>query len=210
MLFIPSSSLEEGINCIKLTFSQSFLTPNTQIKGCHGGFLTQRPKGQGTHGRVHAIDDLQRIYSLITSLTTITSITMKEDFLTYKIIGCIYKVFKNLGPGLLEVVYKEALVYELTKSNLQVDTEVKVPIIYDNVRLDHDLRLDILVERQVIIELKTVKELQTIHYQQLLSYLRIADLHIGLLVNFNTTNIKNDIHRIVNGYTQRLLQSTSR
>ena len=72
---------------------------------------------------------------------------MKEDFLTYKIIGCIYKVFKNLGPGLLEVVYKEALVYELTKSNLQVDTEVKVPIIYDNVRLDHDLRLDILVER---------------------------------------------------------------
>ena len=135
---------------------------------------------------------------------------MKEDFLTYKIIGCIYKVFKNLGPGLLEVVYKEALVYELTKSNLQVDTEVKVPIIYDNVRLDHDLRLDILVERQVIIELKTVKELQTIHYQQLLSYLRIADLHIGLLVNFNTINIKDDIHRIVNGYTQRLLQGTSR
>ena len=124
---------------------------------------------------------------------------MTENEISYQIRGAIYDVYKELGPGLLESVYEEALVYELKERGLQVERQCHVPIVYKGVVLATDLRLDILVEDMVIIELKSVSELLPVHHKQLLTYLRLMQKHLGILVNFNTDDIlKNSIRRIVN------------
>ncbi len=126
---------------------------------------------------------------------------MTESELTYKIRGAIYNVYKALGPGLLESVYEAALCYELRKQGLHVENQVKLDVIYDGQVLPVDFRLDILVEDDVILELKSVEEIKPIHHKQLLTYLRTANKHIGLLVNFNTDDIvKSGICRKINGY----------
>lgn len=125
---------------------------------------------------------------------------MTERQLTYKIRGAIYSVYNALGPGLLESVYEAALCYELRKQGLQVENQVKLDVMYDGTILPIDFRLDILVEDSVIIELKSVEELKPVHHKQLLTYLRIANKHIGLLVNFNTDDINEGIFRKINGY----------
>ena len=126
---------------------------------------------------------------------------MTESELTYKIRGAIFNVYKALGPGLLESVYEAALTYELQKQGLHVKNQVKLDVIYDGQVLPVDFRLDILVEDTVIIELKSVDEIKPVHHKQLLTYLRLANKHIGLLVNFNTDDIVNrGICRKINGY----------
>ena len=125
---------------------------------------------------------------------------MTESQLTYKIRGAIYTVYNALGPGLLESVYEAALCYELRKQGLRVENQVKLDVMYDGTILPIDFRLDILVEDSVIIELKSVEELKPVHHKQLLTYLRIANKHIGLLVNFNTDDINDGIVRKINGY----------
>ena len=125
---------------------------------------------------------------------------MQENNITYNITGAIYKVYAALGPGLLESVYEEALAYQLEMNGLKVERQVYVPIFYEGKQLANDLRLDLLVEGQIIVELKAVKELLDTHYKQLLTYLRLSNLYIGLLVNFQTADIKHNIHRVINGY----------
>lgn len=117
--------------------------------------------------------------------------------ITYKIIGCAYQVYNQLGPGLLESVYEEALIYELRKVGLEVKSQVDVPIKYDGIVLSNPLRIDVLVNDSVILELKSVEELKKVHYKQLQTYLKLMDKKIGLLINFNTDNIRDGIHRVV-------------
>lgn len=125
---------------------------------------------------------------------------MTDNEITYKIRGAIYNVYKALGPGLLESVYEEALVYEIEKAGLKVERQKEVPIHYDGKLLKTTLRLDLLVEDRIIVELKSVKELQDVFFKQTRTYLRLMNLKVGLLVNFNTDDILNDsIHRVVNG-----------
>ena len=109
-------------------------------------------------------------------------------------------MYNALGPGLLESVYEAALCYELRKQGLRVENQVKLDVMYDGTILPIDFRLDILVEDSVIIELKSVEELKPVHHKQVLTYLRIANKHIGLLVNFNTDDINDGIFRKINGY----------
>jgi GxxExxY protein len=126
---------------------------------------------------------------------------MTENAISYQIRGAIYEVYKALGPGLLESVYEEALTYELQKRGLKVERQREVPIHYDGHLLSTSLRLDMLVEDKVIIELKSVKELQDVFFKQTLTYLRLTNLHLGILVNFNVNDIlDNAIHRVLNGY----------
>ena len=125
---------------------------------------------------------------------------MTENQITYQIRGAIYDVYKALGPGLLESVYEEAMVYELQKRGLKVTRQMEVPIHYDGHILKTPLRLDLLVEDRVVVELKSVKELQDVFFKQTRTYLRLLDLKVGILVNFNTDDILEDsIHRVVNG-----------
>ena len=121
---------------------------------------------------------------------------MTENEISYKVIGAIYKVYNELGPGLLESVYEAALCYQLRKDGLRVESQVKLDVMYDGKVLPVDFRLDILVEDKVIIELKSVEELKPVHYKQLMTYLRIANKKVGFLVNFNVDDITNGIHRI--------------
>ena len=123
---------------------------------------------------------------------------MTVDTISYEIRGAIYDVYKALGPGLLESVYEEALVYELEQRGLQVERQKQVPIIYKGKSLKTELRLDLLVENLVIVELKSVEEMKKVFGKQLLTYLRLMGKHLGLLVNFNTDNILTSIQRIVN------------
>ena len=123
---------------------------------------------------------------------------MTDNDITYEVRGAIYDVYKELGPGLLESVYEEALVFELEKRGLVVSRQVEVPIMYKGNELKTALRLDVLVEDQVIVELKSVEEMKPVFAKQLLTYLRLMDKRVGILVNFNTDDILKSMKRIVN------------
>ena len=122
---------------------------------------------------------------------------MTENELTYQIRGAIWDVYNDLGPGLLESVYEEALCYELEQRGLKVERQKPVPIMYKGNVLKTDLRLDLMVEDKIIIELKSVEELKPVFYKQTKTYLKLMDKHIGLLVNFGEYDMKEGIHRII-------------
>lgn len=123
---------------------------------------------------------------------------MDENEISYLVRKCIFNVYNKLGPGLLESVYHRILIYELEENGLEVKSEVILPIIYDKKVFDINFRIDILVENKVILELKSVKELEPVHYKQLNTYLKLSGKKLGLLVNFNTTNILTGIKRVAN------------
>ena len=125
---------------------------------------------------------------------------MTINDITYQIRGSIYDVYKNLGPGLLESVYEEALCFELEQRGLKVERQKEVPITYKGNILKTELRLDLLVEDEVVVELKSVEEMRDVFYKQTLTYLRLLDKRVGLLVNFNVDDILHGaIIRIANG-----------
>lgn len=125
---------------------------------------------------------------------------MEDEELTYQIRGCIFNVYNKLGPGLFESVYEAALCYELNKVGLKFKRQLELPVHYEDIILDVAFRIDILVENKVIIEIKSVEELSKVHYKQIITYLKLTSIPIGLLVNFNTDSIKENIKRIVNNY----------
>ncbi len=124
---------------------------------------------------------------------------MTENDISYIIRGCIFEVYNQLGPGLLESVYISALFLELKENDLKVRREVPLPVYYKGTKLDVGFRLDLLVENKVIIELKSVELLHNVHHKQLLTYLKISNKKLGILVNFNEENILDGIFRKVNG-----------
>ena len=123
---------------------------------------------------------------------------MTENDISYAIRGAAFKVHTTLGPGLLESVYETALAYELAKDGFNVKTQIGVPMMYADVKMDVGFRLDIIVNDLVIIEVKSVESLMDVHHKQLLSYLKLTNKKLGLLVNFNTDNIASGIVRIAN------------
>ena len=108
------------------------------------------------------------------------------------------KVHQALGPGLLESVYQRVLAYELRKAGLAVETEVPVPVEWDGNVIDESFRADLIVQGQVLIELKSIERTSAVHRKQTLTYIKLADLRLGLLINFGAALLKDDIHRIVN------------
>ena len=125
---------------------------------------------------------------------------MTENEITFLIIKAIFEVYNTLGPGLLESVYEKALALELANQGLQVEVQFPISVIYKGTDLGLGFRADILVEEKIIIEIKSVVELAPVHHKQLLNYLKITNLHLGILVNFNSNSINSDIIRIINGY----------
>lgn len=123
---------------------------------------------------------------------------MIENELSKTIIGCAIEVHKQLGPGLLESAYQECLYYELIQAGLKVQKEKPMPIVYKEVKLDHGYRMDLLVEEKVVVEIKTVDGFIDVHTAQVLTYLRLGNYKLGLLLNFQTTVLKNGIKRVIN------------
>ena len=124
---------------------------------------------------------------------------MTENELAKIVVDFCLKIHKTLGPGLLESVYEEALIYELKKLGIQVERQAGIPVIYENVKMDIGFRADVLVENKLIVELKSIESILPIHKKKLLTYLRLANMKLGLLVNFNVDLIKDGIFRIANG-----------
>jgi len=124
---------------------------------------------------------------------------MELNQLSSLIIKAAIKVHKELGPGLLESVYQRCMVIELENSVLRVQSQVPVPIFYQNRKIHDDgFRIDLLVEDTIIVELKSVEKVQNVHKKQLLTYLKLANKPLGLLINFNEVLLKNGITRIIN------------
>jgi len=123
---------------------------------------------------------------------------MTENELSYKIIGAALEVRKTLGVGLLESAYEVALTYELKKLGLKVESQLLLSLKYKSEIISNAYRIDLMVENKIIIEIKSVLELHPVFYSQVLTYLKLTDIKLGLLINFNTPLIKNGIHRIVN------------
>lgn len=123
---------------------------------------------------------------------------MDENEISYIIRGCIFKVYNAIGPGLLESAYCMALAYELRKAGLEVKEQVGLPFLYEEIKLDIGYRVDIFVNNKVIIEVKSVEAIAEVYYKQILTYLQLSACKLGILVNFNTSKIDQNIKRIVN------------
>ena len=121
-----------------------------------------------------------------------------EDLLSKQIISAALEVHTNLGPGLLESVYEEALIYELRKKSLKVVQQKEVPVIYKDVVLNKTFRTDLIVEELVLVECKAVAEFNNLFLAQCLTYLKLTDLKLGLVINFGKGILKNGVHRVVN------------
>ncbi|AKK74350.1 GxxExxY protein [Chryseobacterium gallinarum] len=124
---------------------------------------------------------------------------MKENEISFYIRKSIFSVYNELGPGLLEKVYEKVLAYELENNGLKIRTQVPMSVKFKNTFIDSGFIADIIVEDKVIIEVKAVAEIANIHHQQLLTYLKLTDLKLGILVNFNTDYIGKSIFRKING-----------
>ena len=122
---------------------------------------------------------------------------MLNNELSGIVVDAAMKVHTALGAGLLEEAYKICLKHELQKRNLNVFSEIALPITYDGVTLDVGFRIDLLVEHQVIVELKSVTQIAPIHKAQLLTYLKLSKIQLGLLLNFNSVHLKDGITRLV-------------
>ncbi len=112
------------------------------------------------------------------------------------IVDCAYKIHKVLGPGLLEKVYEVCFCHELDKAGLSFEQQTKVPVVYDGLEFDEGFRLDVLVEDMIICELKSVTEMHPVYTAQILSHMKLMDVEIGFLINFNVPLIKNGIKRL--------------
>ena len=125
---------------------------------------------------------------------------MTENEISKIIIGAAIEVHKQLGPGLLESTYEICLTYELLQHDLEIKTQVALPVVYKDVKLNAGYRIDILVENKVIIEIKSVDALADIHTAQILTYLKLKEIKLGLLINFNSVKVIDGIKRVINGY----------
>lgn len=114
-----------------------------------------------------------------------------------EIVDAAFKVHQTLGPGLLESAYEACMAHEVSLRNLNFRTQVVLPVIYEGVKLDAGFRIDLLVEEKVIVEMKAVEKTIPLHEAQLMTYLRLSNLRLGLLINFNVRLIKDGIKRMV-------------
>ena len=127
---------------------------------------------------------------------------MKKDFrqfteLSNKVIGCAIEVHRHLGPGLLESTYQRCLAHELGLNGIDFKVEHPLPVVYKDIQLDCGYRIDLFVEDQIIVELKSVEKLLPIHEAQLLTYLKLADIKQGFLINFNVKQLKEGLKSYV-------------
>jgi GxxExxY protein len=122
---------------------------------------------------------------------------MEFENLSKEIIGAAIEVHKFLGPGLLESAYEECLCYELGNRGLKYERQKPIPVVYKDIKLECGYRADIIVENKILLELKSVDAINPIHEAIVLTYLKFSTIRVGLLINFNVTQLKNGIKRFV-------------
>ena len=126
-------------------------------------------------------------------------VNFNENELSKVAVDCAIKVHRNLGPGLLESVYKECLYYELNKLNLLIEKEKPIPVVYESNKLECGYRADIVINSKLILELKSVEALNDIHLAQTLTYLKLSGCKLALLINFNVLLLRDGLRRVIRG-----------
>lgn len=134
---------------------------------------------------------------MISVFFVVKNTKMKFEKLSNQVIGCALEVHRNLGPGLLESTYEQCLAHELKTADIPFKLQHPLPVAYKNIRLNCGYRIDILVDDRMILELKSVDALLPIHQAQLLTYMKLAQISIGLLINFNVKLLKDGIKRLI-------------
>ena len=124
---------------------------------------------------------------------------MSENELAKIAVDVCFKIHSRLGPGLLESVYEEIVEYELRKLNLFIERQKDLPVVWDELKLEKGYRADLILEKKLLMELKSVEQILPVHQKQTLTYIRLQNIKLALLVNFNVAYIKDGIQRIVNG-----------
>jgi GxxExxY protein len=124
---------------------------------------------------------------------------LEEDELSTQILAAAFRIHSRLGPGLLESVYQRVLAYELAKGGLSVEVQKFIPIYCDEIQFEEGYRADLIVENKVLLELKSIEALLPVHAKQVLTYIRLANLRVGLLINFGESHLRTGIKRLVNG-----------
>jgi len=122
---------------------------------------------------------------------------VKFDELSNKVLGCALEVHRELGPGLLESAYEQCLAYELNRAKVPFKLQVELPVEYKQIKLDCGYRMDFLVDDRLIVELKSVDQLLKVHEAQILTYMKLAKVRVGLLMNFNVELLRKGIKRFV-------------
>jgi len=123
---------------------------------------------------------------------------MSENEISKILVNIFFKIHQALGPGLFESVYESAICHELDKAGIRYCRQKEIAVFYENVRIDMGFRADIIVEEKLIIEIKSIEKLMPVHAKQLHTYIKLTNIKLGLLVNFNEELIKNGISRIAN------------
>jgi len=123
---------------------------------------------------------------------------MNENELSKTIIGIAMRVHSSLGPGLLESAYKECLFHKIKQAGFYVEKEKRMPLVFEEIKLDCGYRIDLLVENKLVLEIKSVEALHDVHLSQTLTYLKLGKYKLGLLINFNVASLKDGIKRVIN------------
>ena len=123
---------------------------------------------------------------------------MTENEITTLALDICFKIHRQYGPGLFESVYEEIFCYEWAKLNIAYKRQQGIPLVHEDIRMEIGFRADIILDDKVIIEFKSIEALTDLHYKQVLTYLKLTDLKLGLLVNFNVLLLKDGIKRIAN------------
>lgn len=123
---------------------------------------------------------------------------MTENEISKLVVDLCFKIHKQYGPGLFESVYEEIFSYEWSKNEIPFTRQQGIPLVHEEIKMEAGFRADFIIENKVIIELKSIEALAPVHYKQVLTYLKLSNLKLGLLVNFNVDLIKDGIHRVVN------------
>jgi len=121
-----------------------------------------------------------------------------ENDIAKLLVDICFKIHNKYGPGLFESVYEEIICYELMKINMPFKRQQAIPLVHEEIKLEIGFRADLIIDDKVILELKAVELLAPVHYKQVQTYLKLTDIKLGLLINFNVNLIKDGIHRIVN------------
>jgi len=124
----------------------------------------------------------------------------RENELSKMVLDICFRIHKLYGPGLFESVYEEMVCYELEKSGIYFERQKAIPLIHETIKLDAGFRADVIVEKILLIEFKSVEALADVHYKQVQTYLKLSELKLGLLINFNSALLKDGIKRIINTY----------
>ncbi|HRO42073.1 MAG TPA: GxxExxY protein [Flavipsychrobacter sp.] len=126
----------------------------------------------------------------------------RENEISGKVVDTCIKIHKLYGPGLFESVYEEIFCYEWSKTEIPFVKQQPIPVIHETIKMEAGFRADIIIDGKVLLELKSVEKLAEVHFKQVLTYLKLADLKLGLLINFNEVLLKNGIHRVINGHIE--------